>query len=82
GKVTFLDDSETGASEHWRLAAAGLGPRVDYASIRAITAAVLKEFGWAIETVPSDDPVFLPGRGAEVWGSRGGERVRLGLAGE
>lgn len=82
GKITFLDNSETGASERWRLAAAAIGPRVDFASIRGVAAAVLREFGWTIETTPSDDPAFLKGRGAEVWGTRGGQRVSLGLAGE
>jgi phenylalanyl-tRNA synthetase beta chain len=82
GKITFLDKSETGASERWRLAAAAIGPRVDFASIRGVAAAVLREFGWSIETTPSDDAAFLKGRGAEVWGTRGGERKVLGLAGE
>lgn len=82
GKVSFLTDSETGASESWRLATAAIGPRVDFASCRATAEATLREFRWGLATTPSSDPAFLPGRGAEVWGVRGEQRVKLGLVGE
>ncbi|MBS2036639.1 phenylalanine--tRNA ligase subunit beta [bacterium] len=82
GNISLLDDSETGASEHRRLAAAAIGPRVDFAQMRATCEALLREFGWKLETRASQDPAFLSGRGAEVWGHRGEQSVRLGLLGE
>ena len=82
GNISLLDDSETGASEHRRLAAAAIGPRVDFASTRAVCEALLREFGYRLETRPSQDPAFLPGRGAEVWGKKGDQPVLLGLLGE
>lgn len=82
GNISLLDDSETGASEHRRLAAAAIGPRVDFASMRAACEALLREFGYRLETKPSQDPAFLPGRGAEVWGVKGDNSVQLGLLGE
>ncbi|MBN9418049.1 MAG: phenylalanine--tRNA ligase subunit beta [Candidatus Eremiobacteraeota bacterium] len=82
GNISLLDDSETGASEHRRLAAASIGPRVDFASMRAACEALLREFGYRLETKPSQDPAFLPGRGAEVWGLKGDQSVSLGLLGE
>ncbi len=82
GNISLLDDSETGASEHRRLAAAAIGPRVDFASMRASCEALLREFGWKLETRASSDPAFLPGRGAEVWGHKAGQAAQLGLLGE
>ncbi|MBX3165966.1 MAG: phenylalanine--tRNA ligase subunit beta [Candidatus Eremiobacteraeota bacterium] len=82
GNISLLDESETGASEHRRLAAAAIGPRVDFAGMRATCEALLREFGYRLETRASLDPVFLPGRGAEVWGHRGEQAVHLGLLGE
>lgn len=82
GNVSFLDGSETGASEKRRLAAAALGPRVDFSALRATCEAVLREFGWRLETRACADPVFLPGRGAEVWGHRQDQAVNLGVLGE
>ena len=82
GNTSTLDDSETGASEHRHLAAAALGPKVDYGSMRAVAEALLREFGWRLETRPSADPAFLGGRGAEVWAVRGTTRIQLGLLGE
>lgn len=82
GNVSLLDDSETGASEKRRLSAAALGPRVDFSSLRAVCEAVLRDFGWRLETRASADPVFLKGRGAEVWGHRQEQAIQLGLLGE
>lgn len=82
GNISLLDQSETGASEHRRLAAAAIGPRVDFASMRAACEALLREFGFRLETRASQDPAFLPGRGAEVWGHRGDQVLLLGLLGE
>lgn len=82
GNISLLDDSETGASEHRRLASAAIGPRVDFAQMRASCEALLREFGWKLETRASQDPAFLPGRGAEIWGTRKDQTVKLGLLGE
>jgi len=82
GNISLLDDSETGASEHRRLAAASIGPRVDFASMRAACEALLREFGYRLETRASQDSAFLAGRGAEVWGHKGDKSVKLGLLGE
>ena len=82
GNISLLDQSETGASEHRRLAAAAIGPRVDFASMRAACEALLREFGFRLATRASQDPAFLPGRGAEVWGHRGDQVLLLGLLGE
>jgi phenylalanyl-tRNA synthetase beta chain len=82
GNISLLDDSETGASEHRRLAAAAIGPRVDFAQMRATCEALLREFGWKLETRASQDPAFLPGRGAEIWGTRQDQSLKLGLLGE
>ena len=82
GNISLLDDSETGASEHRRLAAAAIGPRVDFATMRAACEALLREFGFRLETKASQDSAFLPGRGAEVWGHKDGKALQLGLLGE
>ena len=82
GNISTLDDSETGASEHRRLAAAAVGPRVDFSSMRAVTEALLRDFGWKLETRASSDPAFLPGRGAEIWAHRGDQTRSLGVLGE
>jgi phenylalanyl-tRNA synthetase beta chain len=82
GNISRVDSSETGATEHRRLAAAALGPKVDFGSLRAVVEALLRDFGWRLETRPSEDPVFLTGRGAEVWAVRGQTRLCLGLLGE
>lgn len=82
GNVSHLDDSETGASEERRVAAAAIGPRVDFASMRATAEALLRDFGYQLETTPSDDPVFLPGRGAQCWAVSNGQRKLVGLVGE
>jgi len=82
GNISLLDESETGASEHRRVAAAALGPRIDYASMRSVAEAFLRDFGWRIETRPSKDPAFLPGRGAEIWGHKAEQCLPLGVLGE
>ncbi len=82
GNISLLDGSETGATEHRRLAAAAIGPRVDFAQMRASCEALLREFGYRLETRASQDPAFLLGRGAEVWGHKGDRAVQLGLLGE
>ncbi len=82
GNVTFLADCETGAREERRLAGASIGGRSDFAGLRSVCEAVLRDFGWALETRASDDPAFLPGRGSEVWAQRDGQSQRVGLLGE
>ena len=47
--------------------------------------ALLREYGYALETVPleaGDCAFFIDGRGAGVIGVRGGEKKRLGCLGE
>jgi phenylalanyl-tRNA synthetase beta chain len=78
GNVSFLSDSETGASETKRVAAMAIGARVDFSQMRAAAQALLREFGLPIETRPCQDGAFLAGRAAEIWS---GER-RLGVLGE
>lgn len=83
GNISLLAEVETGAREQRKLAAAAIGPRVDFSGLRATAEAVLREFGWSIETRACSDPAFLPGRGAEVWGRKSaGEAVLLGVMGE
>jgi phenylalanyl-tRNA synthetase beta chain len=82
GNISLLDESETGATEHRRLAAATIGSRVDFASMRASCEALLREFGYRLETRASKDPAFLSGRGAEVWGHKGDQATLFGLLGE
>ncbi|MCA9667328.1 MAG: phenylalanine--tRNA ligase subunit beta, partial [Myxococcales bacterium] len=86
GNVTHVDvESETGAREQCLLAASAIGPRVDFAHIRSTCEALLREYGYALETVPleaGDCAFFIDGRGAGVIGVRGGEKKRLGCLGE
>lgn len=82
GNVSFLADCETGAREERRVAAACLSSRADFAEMRSVCQSLLRDFGWTLETLTSQDPVFLPGRGAEVWAVRGEARVQVGLLGE
>ena len=83
GNVSAVDPSaETGAREHGRVAAAAIGPRVDFSLVRSICEALLRELGWQLELVAEDCPSYLPGRCARVWAVAGEQRHTLGLLGE
>ena len=83
GNVSFLDSEvETGAREQRRLAVAAIGPRIDYSSIRAYAEAILRELGWTLHSPPSQDPLFIPGRGAQVVAVKDGQEFLLGVMGE
>lgn len=81
GNVTLLDaQAETGAREFRKLAVAAVGPRVDYSSIRATAQAILRELGATLDSPPSGDPLYIPGRGAEIVHAETGKS--LGTMGE
>ena len=83
GNTTLLDSGlDTGARETKGLAAACLGPRVDFAEVRSLAECVLREFGWGLAAEPSADGVFIPGRGARVFAVKGHERREVGVMGE
>jgi len=73
---------ETGAHEWPRVACGVIGPRADYAEIRAVCQALAREFGWELCTEPDDSPCFIPGRGARVVLVREGRRRDAGIVGE
>ena len=83
GNISLVDpEVETGARERPRAAGAVIGPRADYAEIRASCQALCREFGWALETEPDDAPCFIPGRGARVVLTAGEVRREAGRVGE
>jgi phenylalanyl-tRNA synthetase beta chain len=83
GKISLCDpQAETGATERARVAAGAIGPRVDYAQIRSSCEALLREFGWSIETQADQAALFIPGRVARVFARRADERREVGLIGE
>lgn len=72
GSVCLVDSgAETGASERLRAALALAGDGIGYADIRGLAGAFLREWGVRLDgggmkLVPSEEPLFLPGRGAEL----------------
>ncbi|MCK5798624.1 MAG: phenylalanine--tRNA ligase subunit beta [Deltaproteobacteria bacterium] len=83
GSVSHFDPAEeTGAREVQRVAGGAIGPRVDYSELRSVTAALLRELSWTLETAPSDHPSYIPGRGADIIAVRGDERRVVGTLGE
>jgi len=83
GNITVLDSGvQTGAREARQVAAAAIGPRVDFAEVRSLAECVLREFGWQMVVEASSDGLFIPGRGARVLAVRGSERREVGLLGE
>lgn len=74
GRITHLDDSvEVGAREQLRVAAAMIGSKVDFATIKSLAESVLNELGYPAEAVckaleaghPSVG-TYIPGRGAVI----------------
>jgi phenylalanyl-tRNA synthetase beta chain len=83
GNATLLDAAaETGARERRLVAAAAIGPRVDYAAIRSACEALLRELGFGLAVEPDPAPCFIAGRGARVIAVRDGERRAVGRLGE
>ncbi len=74
--------SETGAVEVRQLAIGVLGPRADFALIKATVQAVLAEFGATLSVTACENPTFIPGRGATLYAEVGGEKRPIGVAGE
>ena len=79
GLIARVDAAtETGAEEHPVAGFALAGDGYGYADIRAAVDAFLRDLGVPaeeIELVPSEAPIFLPGRGAEM--RRKGTRLAL-----
>jgi phenylalanyl-tRNA synthetase beta chain len=65
--VVLLDASaETGTREERRVGFVEMGPEAGYASVRSVMDAVLREMGQEATYSITDDPTFIPGRGASV----------------
>lgn len=72
GRVSFLDaTTEVGAREELRVTAAFVGSRADFAQIKAVMEALVRELGVAVPVIiravaPTDESseTFIPGRGA------------------
>lgn len=83
GNTSRLDGTaETGARELRHLAGALIGPRVDFSSVRSVAESVLREFGFDLQVVPSDDPIYIPGRGGSIIALQGESGVEVGTLGE
>lgn len=86
GDVTLPDpEAETLAREHRRLACGVVAPRVGFEDAKAVTEALLREFGCKLQLRPCNEPPFLAGRAAEAWvdaGPGGGKAVRAIWFGE
>ncbi len=79
GDCCFCDDSETGAGERRFMAAALIGSQVGYADVRAVLDSYIYEMGIEATIAASDDPRFIPGRGAVL---RDGAGETIGAMGE
>jgi phenylalanyl-tRNA synthetase beta chain len=67
GDVTLLDDgAETGTAERRFAAAAILGPKVGFADMRSVAAALLREYGRDLIAQPVKRAFLLDGRAASV----------------
>lgn len=65
--VVLLDPGgETGTREERRVGFVEMGPEAGYAAVRSVFDAVLREMGQEGTYTVSDDPTFIPGRGASV----------------
>jgi phenylalanyl-tRNA synthetase beta chain len=83
GNVSRLDESrQTKAREIRHLAAASIGPRIDFSNVRSVSETVLREFGYQLKAVASDDLLFIPGRGATILAVRGERSQPVGWMGE
>ena len=83
GRRCLLDqDSETGAREDCLVAGAAVGARVDFAQVRSACEGFLRELDCQLEMSAVELPQFIAGRAAAVLAVRGGQRQRVGVAGE
>lgn len=78
GRITLLDESEeVGAREHLRVAAAVIGNRMDFTTIKSTAEALMRELGFphaSCRALNPDDSwygTFIPGRGALFEGPSG-----------
>lgn len=79
GNVSVYDaEQQTGARERCVVAAAAIGPRIDYAHIRSTCEALVREFAQSASVSAADSGLFIPGRGANV----GIGATTVGLMGE
>lgn len=58
--------AETGVREERRVGVVEMGPEASYATARSVLDAILREIGQDGTYSISDDPTFIPGRGASV----------------
>ncbi len=82
GEVTELADTDTGAVERRRVAAAVIGEKMGVTEVRAAAEAVLREFGWSVRTVNAELPQFLSGRGARIVAVKDTTEIEVGELGE
>lgn len=83
GNISQLNDQrETGAEEERLIAGGAIGPRVDYAEIRSLVEALLRELGFALEVKPSASPAFIRGRGATIIAKKDDRCLEVGEMGE
>jgi phenylalanyl-tRNA synthetase beta chain len=65
--VAIIDKgAETGIREERRVGFVEMGPEAGYATVRSVLDAILREMGKEGTYTASDDPVFIPGRGASL----------------
>jgi phenylalanyl-tRNA synthetase beta chain len=78
GDVAVLDsETETGARNSRRVAAAISGREATFTQIKAVAEALLRELGINAEARPSQHPSFLTGRAVEFMAGK-----KIGIAGE
>jgi phenylalanyl-tRNA synthetase beta chain len=83
GNISHLcAERETGAAEERLVAGGAIGPRVDYAEIRSLVEALMRDLGFVLEVKPSRCPSFIPGRGATIIAQKDGHSVEVGEMGE
>jgi phenylalanyl-tRNA synthetase beta chain len=64
--VLLEPTAETGVREERRVGVVEMGPEASYATVRSVLDAILREMGQEGTYSFSDDPTFIPGRGASV----------------
>ena len=86
GDVTVLDpDTETGAREERKAAAAMIGARIGFADVWSLVQAFVRELGWELVVSAEDqDPrsLWIPGRATYLRARRGELERRCGVMGE
>jgi phenylalanyl-tRNA synthetase beta chain len=64
--VLLESTAETGVREERRVGVVEMGPEASYATARSVLDSILREMGQEGTYSISDDPAFIPGRGASV----------------